>query len=274
MSEIKLIALDLDGTLLRSDKTVSARNAQALRRAAEQGAEIVVASGRYYTGIPEQVRSLPFIRYYICINGAAVFDMKTGCALHREEIPLARAQEIYDELCRLDVIYDCYQDDLGWLDTRFFAEIPNYVQIPSLCEYLYTRRPLESFRQALDRRGRSLQKIQAFFHTTQERDRELARLRALFPDMAISSSMPYNIEINSRRANKGAALQALATQLGLQPETVMAFGDGLNDLTMLQYAGHSVAMENGAAEAKAAARYQAPPNDADGVAQIVEQWFQ
>ena len=273
MRDIKLIALDLDGTLLDRQKHISPRNAAALARAAEQGAEIVVASGRYYLGVPEELRSQPYIRYFICINGAAVFDTQTGQALLREEIDLARAQEIYDELDKLDVIYDCYQGDEGWMDTTHHNKIEEYVLDPGIRKMIYWRKHVDNFRQVLNERGRPLQKIQAFFREGAPRDAAMARLAKQFPDMAVTTSLQYNIEINSRAANKGAALRALAEHLGLRREQVMAFGDGTNDITMLQYAGIGVAMENGAPETKAAADRIAPHHEKDGVAQVLEEYF-
>lgn len=74
----RLIAFDLDGTLLDSEKRIPAENIAALRRAAEKGAYIVPATGRILGGIPEELSALPFIRYYVCINGAAVMDAQTG----------------------------------------------------------------------------------------------------------------------------------------------------------------------------------------------------
>ncbi len=79
----KLILTDLDGTLLREDKSLSPANRAALEWAAAQGAEIVVSTGRLYTGIPQELRDLPFLRYFILMNGAKVYDRQTGQTLGR-----------------------------------------------------------------------------------------------------------------------------------------------------------------------------------------------
>ena len=111
----RLIAFDLDGTLLDSEKRIPAENIAALRRAAEKGAYIVPATGRILGGIPEELSALPFIRYYVCINGAAVMDAQTGEALYRAEIALDTALRFYEYMDTLPVIYDCYQDGRGWM---------------------------------------------------------------------------------------------------------------------------------------------------------------
>ena len=97
------------------------------------------------------------------------------------------------------------------------------------------------------------------------------RLEAL-GGLVLTSSIPDNIEVNAQGADKGSALRALAERLGIPREKVMALGDNGNDVTMLQYAGVSVAMGDGSPEAKAAARFLTAPHDQNGLAQAVRQY--
>ena len=94
----KLILTDLDGTLLREDKSLSPVNRAALERAAAQGAEVVLATGRFYGGIPQELRDLPFLRYFILMNGAKIYDRRTDRALGRAEIPWETAEAVIDLL--------------------------------------------------------------------------------------------------------------------------------------------------------------------------------
>ena len=105
MPPTSIIALDLDGTLLDSQKNLSPANAGVLARAAAAGAEIVPTTGRFFGGIPQAVRDLPFVRYAITINGAQVYDRRTDSALVRVEIPLGTALAIMRLLDGYDVIY-------------------------------------------------------------------------------------------------------------------------------------------------------------------------
>ena len=91
MPDIRILALDLDGTLLDSDKNLPAANREALAAAAARGVLVVPTTGRFFGGMPESVRALPFVRYAITINGAQVYDRQTDEALVREEIPLETA---------------------------------------------------------------------------------------------------------------------------------------------------------------------------------------
>ena len=114
---MKLIALDLDGTLLNSDKVVSQRNFAALSRAAEQGHVIVPATGRALRAIPEQVMAFPFLHYAITINGAKVSDTRSGAVLLRAEIALDTCLRLLDFAARYDEIVE-------------FAELKDFMHVP------------------------------------------------------------------------------------------------------------------------------------------------
>jgi HAD superfamily hydrolase (TIGR01484 family) len=110
-NDIKIIALDLDGTLLDSQKRLSEANRAALEEAAAKGVHIVPTTGRFFGMMPQAVRDLPFVRYAITINGAQVYDRETDTAIVREEIPLDMALDIIRLLEGYDVIYDCYRSN-------------------------------------------------------------------------------------------------------------------------------------------------------------------
>lgn len=121
MNSVKLLALDLDGTLLNSQKELTPRTRDALYAAAEAGVEIVPTTGRFFTGMPEVIQKLPFLHYAITINGAQVYDIRAEKAVSRAEIPLETALRVLEYLDGFPVIYDCYQDNWGWM-TRSMQE--------------------------------------------------------------------------------------------------------------------------------------------------------
>ena len=129
-NEIKLIALDLDGTLLNSQKELSPRNAAALTRAAAAGIEIVPCTGRFFGGMPEAVRELPFLHYAITVNGAQVYDIRGDCAIARTEIPLELALRIMEYLDTVPVAYDCFRENWGWMSRKFWDNIERYTSNP------------------------------------------------------------------------------------------------------------------------------------------------
>ena len=269
--DIGLIALDLDGTLLDSQKCLTARNRAALEQAAARGIAIVPTTGRFFDAIPAAVRELPFLRYAITINGAHAHCIATGEALYRAEIPCQQALELMEYLETLPVIYDCYQDNWGWMTASMQARAAEFAPDPYYLEMLQNKRhPVPDVREMVRERQRGVQKVQFFTRDLALRAELLQSLGSRFPGLLASSSVCNNVEINAADANKGRAMLALAAHLGLRPEQTMAFGDGLNDLSMLRDAGLGVAMANAADEAKACADRVTASCDEDGVAQMIE----
>ena len=272
--DIRLILLDLDGTLLDSQKRLPEANRAALAAAAEKGVQIVPASGRLWSGMPQAVRELPFVRYAVGANGAQVYDAAEDRVIRRAEIPLDLADRVYDYLDTLPVIYDCYVDGAGFQDSRHYALIDRFITDPAVNAMAKSiRRPVEDFRGFIDRLGKPLQKIQMFFMDQDRRVREMETLAAMFPSLTVVSSITNNIEMNDLAAVKGEALRFLCRHLGIDPENTMAFGDMMNDLTMIEAAGLGVAMGNADPELKAAADYVTDTNDDCGVARAVEKFI-
>ena len=267
----KLIALDLDGTLLNEKKELTPRNKAALFATAERGAYIVPTTGRFFEGMPEAVRTLPFLRYAITINGAQVQDRQTGEVLYRAEIPNKRAIEVMTELDKLPVIYDCYMENWGYMSEKLYALCPQYARNEHVLRMLLDlRKPVPELKAFLQEQQKDVQKIQFFFPTVEERIARLPEMEALFPDLNVCSALGNNVELNAPAANKGDAIRALCAHLGISVEESIAFGDGLNDLTMIETAGLGVAMENGEATVKAAAQRIAPHHGEDGVGRVLE----
>lgn len=270
---VKIILLDLDGTLLTSDKQISPANRAALERSAAEGIHIVPSTGRFYDGMPAVVRELPFVRYVVTVNGAQVYDAAEKTVLHRTEIQPAAAEGVFDRLDTLPVIYDCFMDGWGYMDAANYARIDEFIADPRVNRMVKElRRPVEDFRAFIRRENRPLQKIQMFFKDMDRRREELSRLARDFPDMAVSSSISNNIEINDKKATKGEALHFLCRHLGIGIEETMSFGDGSNDLSMIRAAGIGVAMANAEEPLKAAADYVTAANDEDGVARAIEKF--
>ena len=269
--DIKLVGLDLDGTLLDDDRKVRQRTIDALRIAAQHGVNLAIISGRNFLAVPEEIRALPFIRYFVLCNGAGIYDKWNDELLFQADIPLDEALALYDTLEEEDVYYDCYLSDGAWTPQSHYDRIDEFVPVESHRAFLkVNRRPFADFRGALRQRGKSVWKVQSIYKDTATRDREMARLEKKFPQYTFVTAYSYNLEVNMPAATKGQGLMQLADILGLDRMQVMAFGDGGNDVTMLQSAGVGVAMGNACDEAKAAAACVGPTNNEDGVAQVLE----
>ena len=266
-----IIAVDLDGTVLDAEKKVTERTLAALEAAAESGIWVVPATGRILKGMPEEILKLGWIRYMILANGATVWDRETESCLYRAEISAETGLEVFRWLDGFPVIYDCYQDNQGWMTASMWENAEAYAPSPFYLQHIRSlRRPVPDLKEHIRRSGTSLQKIQAFCRTTETQREVIGRTAERFPQLAVSTSVARNVEINDGRANKGAALTALAERLGIPMGKVAAFGDGTNDLSMIRAAGMGVAMGNAAEEVKAAADRVTAGNGEDGVGIAVE----
>ena len=273
MPKIKLIALDLDGTLLNSNKELTPGCRDALDRAAAAGIEIVPTTGRFFDGMPECIRALPYLRYAITINGAQVADVRSDDVIYRAELPCAQAVEIMRMLDQLPVIYDCYQDNWGWMSRDMWERCGDYV--PNEHYYKMVRElrtPVDDLKELLMERDRGVQKIQFFTWDLPLRERLLKEMEGQYEAIAVSTSVENNVEINNAGANKGAALLKLAEHLGIDQSETAAFGDGLNDLSMIVAAGAGIAMENAHPDVKARANFLTTSCDADGVAVGIDRY--
>ena len=270
---IKLIAFDLDGTFLDDHKNCIKENMEAICAAAEQGVIIVPSSGRMFNGIPQEIRDLPFIRYAITINGAGVFDRREDTEIYQANIPFEDAERIYDYVENLPCSYDCYMNNKGYIDRRFYDHLEDYIVdevIRNMNRKL--RGPVDNFRQYMQACKGSPQKIQLMFKDLKRKQYELETFDARFPGYVATSSLSPNIEINAAAANKGAGLKALCEYLGIDLSETMALGDGGNDITMLQMAGLGVAMGNAPDEVKAIADVVVSTNEEGGVAEAIRRY--
>lgn len=274
MSKIKgIIALDLDGTLLDSEKNLSEKNLAALNRAADLGYMIVPTTGRYYNGMPQAIRELPFLRFAITINGATVEDVSTGQQIYRAEIPWSQAVALMTWLDGFPVIYDCFMDNSAFMTQSMKGRIDGIIEDVHYRKMLHgLRQNVPELKAFLSGRKQDVQKIQFYCRDPELRVWLMEAVEKRFDGMLVSSSMPQNAEINQACANKGQALLALARYLDVPVGKTIAFGDGLNDLTMLRAAGIGIAMENACPEALEIADWVTASNDAHGVAAGIEKF--
>jgi Cof subfamily protein (haloacid dehalogenase superfamily) len=274
MRDIRLIALDLDGTLLDSEKRLSETNRAALERAASEGIHIVPTTGRFYNAMPDVIRSLPFVRYAILINGACVLDTETDKVLYRAEMKWDHALKIMEHLDTLDVIYDCFMDNRAWMTRALKEKIDEFAPNEHYRKMLHElREPVDELKAFVREKKHSVQKIQFFFRDPSLREELIRDLSERFPDEAFTSAVSNNIEINHKNANKGNAVRRLSRKLGFGPAQVMSFGDGLNDLPMIICAGLGVAMDNASDYVKSRADYVTDTCDNDGVAQAISHFL-
>ena len=266
-----IIALDLDGTLLNSNKELSNVNYAALKRAYEANWAIVPTTGRFYDAMPKVIKELPFVEYVIVINGAEVVDLKNHKTIYKAEIPNAQAIDIMTYLDQFPLIYDCFEGGAAFMTSTFKTKIDEMASNPHYRKMLRElRQDVNELKDYLISNGKDVQKIQFFTKYPRLRLDLMEDLPKHFNDLIISSSVIDNVEINHYRANKGDALLALADYLNVDRKHTMAFGDGLNDASMLKKANIGVVMANASDEVKILGDYITTSCDEDGVAKGIE----
>lgn len=272
-SKIKMIAFDLDGTLLTTDKRLTERTRKALEQAVEKGIHIIPATGRPMSGIPKEIIDFPGIRYIVSSNGARVLDMKNRDVLYEETLPVEKAGEILDIFEKYDTLREIYYDGIGYADRGRLEQIEKYQKDPAMQRYIITtRRPVESTRVKFETENRGLDKIQALFVSQEDKLEAWESIESQVGDVEVTGALSNNIEVNAKGIHKGSALQFLGELLGISMDEVITFGDGSNDIKMLEMAGTGVAMANSVQKVLDIADITAMSNDEDGVARIIEQY--
>lgn len=272
---IRLIATDLDGTLLDDKKRVPERNMLALQECTARGIVIVPATGRTVRGIPDMIRELPGVRYVITTNGAVVADLEENCIIDSCRLPMEKAVEIMElaENSSDEIMYDAYIDGDGFTMERFLSNVRYYVKTEGMEELVRkTRQVVPDTIQYVKDQAKEVDKINFFFVDMDAKERMRELLKAV-EGILVTSSIPNNLEINAFGADKGGALLRLASYLSMEPAETMAFGDGENDLSMMEKAGVGIAMENGEKSVKKAADYVTLTNEEAGVAAAIEKFI-
>lgn len=272
MPDIRLIALDMDGTVLNTAKEITPRTVTALCAAMERGVEVVPVTGRTISGIPEEFMRLPGLRYAIGSNGATVQDLTSGKILAESAFALDQALDVLDIVARYDSILSVFIAGNSYTRLQDALHIEDYCP-PELWAYVRTnRQSVEDLPGLMRANADRVEKFSILYRALDERDAAEAAVLARFPDIEATHSLGCNLELNPSGVHKGRGLAMLAARLGLTPDQVMACGDSGNDLAMIEYAGLGVAMGNAEAAVKAAAQYITLDNDHDGVAAAVEKF--
>lgn len=281
---IKLIASDMDGTLLNEKMEVSDRNIQAIKDAQNAGIEFLIATGR---GLSE---AEPFLRNqvhpgYITLNGAEVFNNK-GEMISSNPISAESQNKVVDYFHKYDIYFEVVTNKGIFSNDR-------EARVNNLANLLVKLNPGTSFKQALrDTQERvkmmPMNFVDSYDHIFNDQSFKIMKLigfnehqhKVLAPmkkeitknikDVVVTSSSPNNVEINSVDAQKGIALLQYAKKRNISPDEIMEIGDNLNDYSMIRDAGVGVAMKNAIPAIKEIAQIETDNNANDGVAQIIE----
>lgn len=268
LMEIKLIALDLDGTLLTSDLKITKNTIDVLNEAMNKGKEVVICTGRTIAELPLEFEHMPYIKYYITSNGAIIWDRHHIRMIYENPIPVDDVRKLMDILKPFDLRIELFALGRVFIDQYCYDHLDEYGG-GNHVEFLHgSRTPVPEIKSFIQEFDEPVDKFNLFFKTPEQRKEVWDKCVAL--GFNVTSSFEQNMEVNSKTANKGTALKSLVNRLNIDVSSVMVVGDQLNDMTMLRYAGHPIAMGNAVDDIKSLATYITKTNDEDGVAHAVK----
>lgn len=262
----KLIAIDMDGTLLREDKTISEHTKSIIEQAKKQGVKIVLASGRPLEGLEPYLDELGLTSaddYVICYNGAIVQNVATREIISRTTLDGQDLKDLYQVSKELQVNIHAFSRAgcITPVMTKYSKLEGNMNDIPV---------HITDFNEVLD--DETIIKIM-FIDEPEVLQKAIDRLpEELYNKYTIVRSAPYFLEFLNKKVNKGEGVRALAMHLGINQEEIMCFGDAGNDWHMIEFAGMGVAMGNAFPEIKEIANYITETNENDGVACAIKKF--
>lgn len=273
---IKLIAIDLDGTLLNEQKQISERNIRALKKAMAQDIKIVICSGRSWSGVKpvfEDLKKRAGIiddkdEYMIINNGCATISSKNYEVVKSHQLSVEDIKDLKTYVDNQDTV----QYTLFDLDNYFcLHEVPNkHVEYDAALVFVPVRQL--KFDKAISGNYKMLQAM--YLADKDDLDDFVEKnARELSEKYSVVRSQDYIFEIMPKGVTKSSALRELCDHLNISSDEVMAIGDANNDLEMLKFAKYGVAMGNATDLVKTSVQYHTLSNEEDGVAYIIEQFL-
>lgn len=257
----RVIAADMDDTLLDASSKLTQRTLNALRRAMDAGAKVVIASGRMLESTRPFAEQIGVNAPLVIYNGAVVYDLANEKALSSRMIAMDTARAI----CRLAEENGIYIQAFPG-QNYYAAAHTEYTDMYSKSvgvDCVFTGVPLSEWLSS------DVVKLLMIGEKSQTA-RRLEIFGKAFPDISFMMSRPNYVEVVSKGVDKQFALESALEILGIPAEEMLAFGDGQNDISMLNMAGRGYCMANASGGVKAACKYFAPANTDDGVARVIE----
>lgn len=269
---IKIVALDLDGTTFNSAGDISEENVRALEAAAAAGVHIVVSTGRSYASLPDHIKAVKGIEYAITSNGAHVNRMQSGEQIYSDFLD----PEAVREVARLKVVtgadIEAFIDGRAYVDESYYNDVKENGCAYRNAEYvIWSRRPVPDVSALMLEHSHEIENVN-FIYETLEKLEEARPLVNDIPNATITSSFPNNLEVGGPHTSKKTALTWLMGELDIEPDELMCCGDAPNDIAMIEMAGIGVAVANAWGGLKDHADYITGSNDDDGVAMAINKF--
>ncbi|MDR1043447.1 MAG: HAD family hydrolase [Clostridiales Family XIII bacterium] len=274
MTDIRLVATDLDATLLNHEHMVPDDNRAALERCVRNGIEVVVATGRALSTVPAEVRGIEGVRYLVCANGANIYDNETEKLLHAMYLSKEAVESIGDLMENAAVMKEIFWGGNPYTSRTAYDDLARFGVPDWFRDYvLSTRKPVDDLSAFTKDHIEQIENINFNYANYNIRDFLVDRLKVDDGRLyTLTASLPFNIEIGGIGVDKAGAVARVAEWLGISREQCMCFGDNNNDVSMIKWAGIGVAVADGVPEAIEAADYVTKPSSESGVARALEHY--
>ena len=263
----KLIALDMDGTLLRKDKTISDRTKRAIKSAREKGVTVVLATGRPIEGVTRYLEELDMFTdndYVLSYNGGLVLKTRSKEVISKIALTGKDLHELYKLSRELNTNIHAFSETKGLIT----PEITKYTELEANINGININ--VDDYSEIEN--DHSIIKIM-MIDEKEAIDRVMEQLpKEIYDKYTVVRSAPHFLEFLDKRVNKGVGVEMLADHMGITLEQVITMGDAGNDLHMIECAGMGIAMGNASEEIKKEANYITDTNDEDGVAKAIEKF--
>ena len=270
--EIKMIALDLDGTTLNEKGMFSSRTIDAFHKAMEKGIHIVISTGRTFKSLPEQVFHIEGLEYVITSNGAHITKLTTMERIYENIFSPQSAEAIVNLLRKNKVSTETFIDGIAYIDREEYDHIRENGSGYRDDEYvLSTRKPVDDILSHLMKNINEVENISLNFPLIEDKKAFLTKLEEV-PGITVTSSFSHNYEIGGATTSKAEALRYLMHKLSIDSSQLMACGDSPNDEEMIKLAAVGVVMGNASESMKEKADYITASNREDGVAIAIEKF--
>ena len=272
MSQYELIAFDMDGTLLNSQKEITPRTLAALKKAAAAGKQIALSTGRCRPELTAYTALGPGIRYFICTSGALVYDVHEQKEIYKKPLEpelvrrlleISKEEDLMVHLLDAESIVQTDQfESMGNYGMGVYK--PMYERVVTVWDDLYEAYCAAPF---------PVEKVNFYHRDPEARERTKERLREAGLPVIMVNAEKGSLELSAEGVDKGAGLQKLCEYLKLPLDKTIAVGDADNDITILQKAGLAAAMGNALPNIKKLADVQVSDCDHDGCAEVIEKYL-
>lgn len=277
--DLKAIVVDIDGTLLNAEKIISTRTKDKLIEAQKKGIKVVLASGRPTQGmfaLAEELEMDIYEGFLVSYNGSQVYDVKTEEILFNQAMSVTLVHAILNHLADFNVAAIVEQEDYMYVKDAYFdieAEIPgghlNIVQY-EVRGGGFKVAEVDDFQQVVKK---PVNKLLIAGNPAYLKENFDAMYAPFIKQTTAAFSAPFYFEYTDQGIDKAKALAEVLPEMGIAPENIIAFGDGQNDRSIIEYAGIGVAMGNAVPEILDIADAVTASNDEDGIADFLDQFF-